>query len=150
MLELGLIQGRLTPSRGRGIQFALLEQAEWKKEFELAPQAGIACIEWVADPGSAILDPQLRAAIKEVMAKTGVRVRNMDLHELLTKADIVQFDSSMFEALCAAMQDIEGGTIELPLVEASSLLDGAAYGGRVAALRRLVAIAQKHGVPVSI
>lgn len=150
MLELGLIQGRLTPSRGRGIQFPLLERAEWEREFELAPQAGISCIEWVADARSPLLDPTARQELKGVMARTGVRVRNMDLHELLTKTDVVQHADELFEALCSAMQDIGGGTIEMPFVEASSLLGAGAYEGRVAALRRFLAVAKKYGVPVAV
>ncbi len=150
MLELGLIQGRLTPSLGRGIQFALADRQEWQKEFEVAKDAGISCIEWVADARSPLFDPAERAVLKEVMAATGVRVRNTDLHELLTKTDVAQQPDNLFETLCTSLKDVEGGAIEMPFVEASSLLDAAAYQSRIAALRRVLSVAQKHGVPVAV
>lgn len=41
--KIGILQGRLTPSNGRGIQFFPFEN--WENEFELAKQIGFDCME---------------------------------------------------------------------------------------------------------
>jgi hexulose-6-phosphate isomerase len=84
------------------------------------------------------------------MEKTSVTVRNMDLHELLTKTDIASHSDELFEKICSSLAAIQGGTVELPMMEASSLLDSATYASRVAALKRFVAIAQKYDTPVAV
>lgn len=47
MHQLGILQGRLTPPRGRGIQFFPAEH--WQEEFALAQKIGFQCIEWLAE-----------------------------------------------------------------------------------------------------
>lgn len=150
MIPLGLIQGRLTPSNGRGIQFFPNASGEWEREFELAPSAGIAHIQWVCESDSLLFTKEGQEAVRKVMARTGVTVRNMDLHELLTKTDITLHSDELFEKVCSSLTAINGGTVELPLVEASSLLPEETYESRVAALRRFVAIAKKYNVPVAV
>ena len=46
-MGIGIIQGRLTPSRGRGLQFSPFE--EWKQEFHVGKEIGIQEIEWIFD-----------------------------------------------------------------------------------------------------
>lgn len=150
MIPLGLIQGRLTPSNGRGIQFFPHGPGEWEREFELAPTAGIAHIQWVCEPNSLLFTKEGQEAVRTVMQKTGVTVRNMDLHELLTKTDIAGHPDELFEKICAGLAAIKGGTVELPLVEASSLLRQETYAARVAALKRFIEVAKKYNVPVAV
>ena len=150
MLSLGLIQGRLTPSLGRGIQFFPHGPGEWEREFELAPSAGISCIEWVCEPDSILFTAEGQAAVRNVVAKTGVRVRNMDLHELLTKTPITAHPDELFEKICSGLAAIDGGTVELPLMDASSLIPQETRESRIAALRRFVTIAEKHHTPVAV
>ena len=47
MRSLGIMQGRLTSTLGRGIQFFPFE--EWKEEFKAAQEIGIDEIEWIFD-----------------------------------------------------------------------------------------------------
>lgn len=150
MIPLGLIQGRLTPSNGRGIQFFPHGPGEWEKEFELASAAGISCIEWVCEPDNLLFEKEGQEKVRAVMERTGITVRNMDLHELLTKTDITAHPDELFENICSGLVAINGGTVELPLVEASSLLDSYAYALRIEALKRFVAIAKKHGVSAAV
>lgn len=150
MLKIGIIQGRLTQSNGRGIQFFPHGPGEWEKEFELAPSAGIAHIQWVCEPDSLLFTEEGQSAVRVVMQRTGVTVRNMDLHELLTKTDIAVHPNELFEKICSGLAAIDGGTVELPFVEASSLLPQYTYKSRVTALRRFVAIAKKHNTPVAV
>ena len=150
MLDIGVMQGRLTPSRGRGIQFYLSERTEWEKEFNSVVSAGVSFIEWVGDARTPLFGKETQEAVRIIMKKTGVRVRNMDLHELLTKNDIALQPDELFEKICSSMKAIEGGAIEAPLVEASSLLVEENYPQRVEALKRLIAIAEKHSVLVAV
>ncbi len=150
MIPVGLIQGRLTPSNGRGIQFFPHGPGEWEREFELAPAAGISHIEWVCEPDSLLFMKEGQDAVRKVTERTGVTVRNMDLHELLTKADIATHPDELFEKICSSLAVVSGGTVELPLMDASSLLQEGMREARIAALRRFVAIAKKHGTPVAV
>lgn len=150
MIQLSLIQGRLTPSLGRGIQFFPRGQGEWEREFELAPSAGIAHIQWVCEADNILFTKEWQEEVREVMKRTGITVRNMDLHELLTKTDITTHPDELFEKICSGLSAINSGTVELPMVEASSLLPQETYESRVAALRRFVAIAKKYNVPVAV
>lgn len=150
MIPIGIIQGRLTPSNGRGIQFFPNWPGEWEREFEVAPAAGIAHIEWVCEPDSLLFSKDGQEAVRAVMKRTGVTVRNMDLHELLTKTDIATHPDELFEKICSGLAAVNGGTAELPLLDASSLLSQKTYESRVAALRRFIAIAKKHNVLVAI
>lgn len=150
MISLGLIQGRLTPSNGRGIQFFPNAPGEWQKEFELAPAAGISHIQWVCEANSILFTKEGQEEVREVMKKTGVTVRNMDLHELLTKTDIINQPDELFENICSSLAAINGGTVELPMLEASSLLDQEKYASRIQALRRFLAVAKKYNTPVAV
>lgn len=150
MIPLGLIQGRLTPSEGRGIQFFPHGPGEWEKEFELAIAAGIAHIQWVCEPDSLLFTEEGQEAVRAIMERTGVTVRNIDLHEVLTKTDIVNQPDELFEKICVGLAAINGGTVELPLLEASSLLPQETYGPRVAALRRFITIAKKYNTPIAV
>ncbi|MBI4120763.1 MAG: sugar phosphate isomerase/epimerase [Parcubacteria group bacterium] len=149
-LPISLIQGRLTPSVGREIQFFPHGLGEWKKEFELASAAGIAHIQWVCEPDNPLFGKEGQEEVRAVMERTGVTVRNMDLHELLTKTDIVDQPDELFEKICSGLVAINGGTVELPMVEASSLLPKETYEVRIAALRRFIEIAKKYNVPVAV
>lgn len=148
--SIGLIQGRLTPSNGRGIQFFPSAPGEWQREFELAPAAGISHIQWVCEADSLLFTEEGQNEVLEVMKRTGITVRNMDLHEMLTKTDITAHSDELFEKICAGLAAINGGTVELPLVEASSLLPAETYRARVEALGRFIAVARRHQVPVAV
>lgn len=148
--EIGILQGRLTPSRGRGIQFFPDAPGEWEKEFEVAKTAGVQCIQWVWDKEDNLLsDALVRASVRVIAERAGIRVRNMDV-QLFTKLDIRDSSNELLERICGGLADIAGGAIELPLMEASGLLESDAFPARIASLERCMAIAERHGVPVAI
>ena len=47
MLSFGIMQGRLTPANGRGIQFFPFEN--WENEFMDCARIGLDEIEWIFD-----------------------------------------------------------------------------------------------------
>ena len=73
---IGVLQGRLTPSRGRGIQFFPLDS--WEKEFEDAAKIGLASIELLIRPKGLrehpLMTPEGRARLNELVRSTGVTI----------------------------------------------------------------------------
>src|SRR3972149_3242470 len=76
---IGIMQGRLSsPSGGRIQAFPV---SSWSKEFDLAAQASLNCIEWIYEFESEKENP-LRTeegieAIRKAMSRTGVRVSSI-------------------------------------------------------------------------
>ena len=149
-MNIGTLQGRLTPSRGRGIQFFPSAPGEWEKEFEIAHDIGIAHLEWVWDAeDNPLLQLDVRAQVKEAVAATGVPVRHTDL-QFLTKMDFANCPNDTLERICEAIADIDGRALDLPLLEGSTLLDGAMRSARLAKLATLLEIGKKHGVGICL
>ena len=75
---IGALQGRLTPSDGRGIQFFPYDA--WEAEFHTAKKIGLDCIEFLIqrkDWGNLehpLLTPEGRDALRAVAEETGVGV----------------------------------------------------------------------------
>lgn len=67
---IGILQGRLTPSHGRGIQFFPDAAGEWEEEFEKARKAGLASIELLVRPthlrDHPLMNTQGRARLREL------------------------------------------------------------------------------------
>ena len=76
MRSLGIMQGRLTRTLGRGIQFFPFE--EWKEEFKAAQEIGIDEIEWIFDYPDYQKNPlwteEGRNEINTIIRDTGVKV----------------------------------------------------------------------------
>src|SRR3989344_857830 len=74
--EIGVLEGRLTPSRGRGIQF--FPDDNWEKEFEDARTIGLSSIELLVRPKGLREHPLMtsegRARLGELVRSTGVTI----------------------------------------------------------------------------
>lgn len=141
--NVGIMQGRLTPSRGRGVQFFPKEEGEWIQEFSRAAALGLSHLEWVWDrEDNPLVDAGFRERVRQEIMKTGVRVRGADL-QFLTKTDFANVSEALFADICQAMADIGGEAIEPPLLEASSLLHSQAREVYVARLAKLVETAKR-------
>jgi hexulose-6-phosphate isomerase len=147
--SIGLFQGRLTPSKGRGIQFFPNEDGEWEREFEIAAGLGLRHIQWICDPDNPLFDAAFRAKVRAVVGQTGVQVKNMDV-QFLTKRDIAACPEALMEKICEALAELKAGQAELPLMEASSLLDQEERDLRLASLARFLAIAKQYEVPIAV
>ena len=55
MQRIGIMQGRLVPPGGGTIQ--CFPREDWAREFELAADAGLDCIEWIYDLYGADVNP---------------------------------------------------------------------------------------------
>lgn len=133
MISLGIMQGRLTPSKDRGIQFFPFQ--EWKEEFYLAKEIDIDEIEWIFDYYAYQKNPlwtkEGRSEIKKLIKETGIKVNSIcwdyfmrrpfykmqkDERELILQENI-QF----FRATLEAMKDIGAKLVEIPMVDNSSV-----------------------------
>lgn len=146
--QVGVIQGRLTPSRGRGVQFFPTD--EWEAEFATAASLSLTHIQWVFDTGEVnpLFEKSARKRVKELVVETGVSVRNADLQFLVARP-IEMCDEHIFENVCEALADINAGGVEIPLLEASTLLN-VQQSSRLEAARRFARIAENHGLRMSI
>src|SRR3989344_8262366 len=74
--EIGVLQGRLTPSRGRGIQF--FPEDNWEKEFGDARTIGLSAIELLVRPKGLrehpLMTPDGRARLSELVRSTGITI----------------------------------------------------------------------------
>jgi hexulose-6-phosphate isomerase len=73
--EIGIMQGRLSPRIDGKIQ--AYPSKTWQKEFEIAKEIGYSAIEWIVEKPletNALMTKNGRDEIKQVIAKTGVRV----------------------------------------------------------------------------
>ncbi len=128
--SIGIMQGRLTPSRGRGTQF--FPFGEWESEFKKAAELGLNEIDFVFDLENYDKNPLWNeeevSRIKRTISATGVRVKNIcaDIYMrrppcdyLLTEntKELLSFSSKLVEV----SKQIGIRTIEIPLLENSSL-----------------------------
>lgn len=149
-LSIGTMQGRLTPSLGRGIQFFPGNDGEWEKEFSIASEIGIAHIEWVWDtPQNPLMDAGFRAKVRASISETGIPVKGVDL-QFLTKTDFAEISDEMLRTICEAIADINGAAIEPPLLEGSTLLDPKTHSARVARLARFCELAKEYALSIDL
>lgn len=130
-IKLGVMQGRLTPSRGRGIQFFPFE--EWEGEFSLAAQLGLDEIEFIFDLERWEENPLLlfrgQRRIKELIFQSGVAVNYicadffMKQPPFLKDGALRDENAYILGKLISAAQKIGARSIEIPLLDNSSLRD---------------------------
>ena len=77
--SIGIMQGRLTESKGRGIQFFPFE--EWKEEFKKAQKIELDEIEWIFDyynyQDNPLWTKEGRSEICKLVSDTGIRVNSI-------------------------------------------------------------------------
>lgn len=149
-LSIGVLQGRLTPSLGRGIQFFPNKQGEWEKEFYAAQTLGLSHIQWAFDTlQNPFVTAQLQAQVQKITAETGVPVWHLDM-QCLTSIDIAALPESLMKAVCQALVAVDAEAVEVPLMEASSLLDVSMREQRIAALRQFMQVAATAGIALAV
>lgn len=133
MISLGIMQGRLTPSRGRGIQF--FPFGEWEREFEIGRRLGLNEIEWIFDYDRFDENPIWTTTgakdIKEIMSNTGMRVRSICFDYFMRRpfykysgedAKWIRKENLEFlKNIISKMKDIGASLLEIPIVDGSSI-----------------------------
>lgn len=133
MRSLGIMQGRLTPSKGRGIQFFPFEN--WQQEFRSGHSIGISEIEWIFDydryEDNPLWSTEGIKAINEIISDTEVVVRSVCFDYFMRRPfykakseEKTKFRSEnlgFIRRIINAMKEIGASLIEIPLVDNSSI-----------------------------
>lgn len=133
MYSYGMMQGRLTPPKGRGIQFFPFDN--WEKEFYLAKDLGLNEIEFIFDFDRYEENPLWsqvgKELLKKVMKETSVAVHSVCFDYFMRRAffkkdgeEKVRLraeNGQILQRILNSMKELEIGLIEIPLVDDSSL-----------------------------
>ena len=135
MVTIGIMQGRLTAPKGRGIQFFPFEN--WKTEFEQGKTLGIQEIEWIFDYEDYEQNPlwskQGQKEILERIQHYGISVRSVCFDYFMrrafyqdpqldgeTRKALRKENEEIFLQVLEGMKEIGAQLIEIPLVVSSS------------------------------
>lgn len=133
MIRLGMMQGRLTPSNGRGIQFFPFDF--WKEEFRIGQQIGIQEIEWIFDypdyEKNPIWSDEGCQEMRTVISQSGIEVRAVCWDYFMRRPfykrctaereECAAENKRLFEQVLVGMKQIGATLIEIPLVDDSSI-----------------------------
>lgn len=132
MFNYGIMQGRLTPSNGRGIQFFPFEN--WRKEFYLAEEMGLQEIEWIFDyekyEENPIWSKAGLAELKKILSETKINVRSVCFDYFMRRpfykykerqTEIFEENCEMAYRVIDSLAEIKGQLLEVPMVDDSSL-----------------------------
>lgn len=147
MIQFGIMQGRLTPSKGRGIQFFPFDF--WKEEFHIGQQIGIQEIEWIFDypdfEKNPIWNSEGCKEIKELITGSGIEIRSVCWDYFMRRPFYKQSENSresffeenktIFTRVLAGMKEIGAKLIEIPLVDDSSIKNEAEREAAIAFIR---------------
>lgn len=129
--QIGIMQGRLTRPKGRGIQFFPFEN--WENEFIRGKEVGIKEIEFIFDYDDYEKNPLWNDVekIKNVINQTGIQVNAVCFDYFMRrpfykyndeeKKIILEENKNILETILNNMKKLEIGLIEIPLVDDSSL-----------------------------
>ncbi|MBS3105436.1 sugar phosphate isomerase/epimerase [Candidatus Woesearchaeota archaeon] len=126
---IGIMQGRLSPPRGKMIQWFPFDT--WKLEFDLAREAGIDCIEWIYEVPNEDKNPVKSdegiSHIQKKIKETGVQVISicadyyMKILLIQENGDINKDAVEHLRWLIGRAKMLKIKYIVLPFVDASSL-----------------------------
>ena len=155
---IGIMQGRLLPpTRGRIQAFPV---SDWAREFTLAREAGLSCIEWIFEfdtaPDNPLGTEEGRDEIREIVERTGVAVWSVCgdyyMSELLVSKD-GEVQTEVVEHLRWLIERtalVGARHLVLPFVDASSLKTQVELDGLSELLRLTLPAAEKMGIGVHL
>lgn len=129
--NIGIMQGRLTPMKGRGIQFFPFDN--WKQEFFLAEKIGLDEIEFIFDYNHYENNPLWTTEgineLKKIICTTGVGVRAVCFDYFMrrpffkhAKNDLLLDENKqILHRILKNMKELKIDLIEIPLVDDSSM-----------------------------
>lgn len=133
MRSYGIMQGRLTASNGRGIQFFPFDN--WEKEFTLCAEIGLDEIEWIFDYERYDENPLWThdgaKAVKDIISSTGVRINAVCFDYFMRCPFYKQSNDAQMSVrhenleyvkrIIDAMKTIDANLLEVPMVDDSSV-----------------------------
>lgn len=130
-LPIGIMQGRLSPSEGKGIQFFPFEN--WEEEFDLGEEVGLDEIEWIFDyeryEENPLWTEEGCRAINDRIEATGVKVNSVCFDYFMRRPyhkgkGSYEENMDFFSCVLDGMERIRASLIEVPLVDDSSIKNG--------------------------
>lgn len=129
--NIGIMQGRLTPMKGRGIQFFPFDC--WREEFSIAREIGIDEIEFIFDYDNYQENPlwtqQGAQELQGIVRSTDVHVNAVCFDYFMRRAffksnhqdEMKKENKRIMEHVIEKMRELNIPLIEIPLVDDSSL-----------------------------
>lgn len=158
MFEIGMMQGRLTPPKGRGIQFFPFDN--WEQEFIDAQKIGITSIEFIFDLERYQENPLWTdvgiARINELQKQTGVRVDCICLDYFMRNPfyrvdqETYQANIQMLKLLIERAAQVGAKTVEIPILDNASLKTDEEKSGLISAIRAALPVAEKNNIIIGI
>lgn len=162
MQSFGIMQGRLTPSKGRGIQFFPFDH--WQEEFRIGKELGIREIEWIFDyeqyEQNPLWTPEGVEQIRRICSETGVRIRSVCFDYFMRRPFFKAQDEQrnelrkenlrFIETVLQGISGIGATLLEIPLVDDSSMKDENEKEAVRVFVREVVAMGKQRGIKISL
>lgn len=157
-ISLGIFQGRLSPSRGHGIQFFPFET--WREEFTIAERLGLNEIEFIFDKERYEENPLWTTTgikeIKKLVRTHGVRVNHICADYFMrdpffrVPEEIKEQSVIVLKRLIDAGAEIGARNIEIPLVDNSSIKTKGEERELIEAVGRVLPDAKMAGITIGL
>lgn len=158
----GIIQGRLTPTKGRGIQFFPFDN--WREEFYLASQIGLQEIEWIFDydryTENPIWSETGKQELKKIILETGIRVNSVCFDYFMRRPfykyqgeereQAYKENCDVARRVINALAEIGGELLEIPMVDNSSLNSAEEYDLAIKFIDEAAAYADQYHVQIGL
>jgi L-ribulose-5-phosphate 3-epimerase len=158
MHRIGIMQGRLVPPIDNRIQ--CFPREHWRREFELAAQANLDCIEWIYDLYGADVNPiSTDAGIREMKSlseECGVKILSVCadyfMDKPLVRASVSELRErlSTLEWLMNRSQMVGINRLVLPFVDASRIDTQEEFDSVCRNLDGLLPVASKAGIEIHL
>jgi hexulose-6-phosphate isomerase len=158
MTRIGVMQGRLLPPVDNRIQS--FPRDHWAREFELAAQANLDCIEWIYDLYGADVNPLSTKEgieqIKSLSKQYNVQILSICADYLMDKPLVRASQSELEERLKTLFWLLHQGQliginrIVLPFVDASRIDTDAEFDSVIAILKRVLPVAEETGIEIHL
>lgn len=132
MWDIGIMQGRLTEPKGRGIQFFPFDN--WREEFVIAKEIGLTEIEFIFDYENYEENPLWQGEgekVRKISNETDIHIRSVCFDYFmrrpfykycdLEKTEVFEENIIIINHVLKNMSQIGISLIEIPLVDNSSL-----------------------------
>jgi hexulose-6-phosphate isomerase len=132
MITYGIMQGRLTPSKGRGIQFFPFDN--WKNEFYEGAKLSLDEIEWIFDFDDYQKNPLWSDEgcnhLRQIIGETGVKVHSVCFDYFMRRPFfkherdseyVLKENQWILKNVIDHMEKVGAELIEIPLVDSSAV-----------------------------
>ena len=158
MTNIGIMEGRLLPPEGS--RFQCFPRQHWAREFELAAQAGLDCIEWIYDLYGADVNPLATDAgveqMKLLSRQHNIRVLSVCADYFMDKPLVRASPAELEERLNTLFWLLRRGQllginrIVVPFVDASRIDTQAEFESVIEVLERVAPVADAAGIEIHL